>query len=38
MSAAPAAAAAEVATPGESGTLDVSASLVLTVEVSPAGR
>ena len=38
MSAAPAAAAAEVATPVESGTLDVSASLVLTVEVSPAGR
>ncbi len=35
MSAAPAAAAAEVATPVESGTLDISASLVLTVEVAP---
>ncbi len=38
MSAAPAAAAAEVATPVESGTLEVSASLVLTVEVGPQGR
>jgi uncharacterized protein YggE len=36
MSAAPAAAAAEVATPVESGTLDISASVVLTVEVAPA--
>jgi uncharacterized protein YggE len=35
MSAAPAAAAAEMATPVESGTLDISASLVLTVEVAP---
>ena len=38
MSAAPAAAAAEVATPVESGTLEVSVSLVLTVEVGPQGR
>jgi hypothetical protein len=36
MSAAPAAAAAEMATPVESGTLDISASVVLTVEVAPA--
>jgi hypothetical protein len=35
MSAAPTAAAAEVATPVESGTLDISASLVLTVEAAP---
>jgi hypothetical protein len=33
--AAPTAAAAEVATPVESGTLDIAASLVLTVEVAP---
>ena len=38
MSAAPAASAAEVATPVESGTLEVTASLVLTVEVGPQGR
>jgi uncharacterized protein len=36
MAATPAAAAAEVATPVESGTLEISASVVLTVEVSPA--
>jgi uncharacterized protein len=35
MSAASAATAGEVATPVESGTLDISASLVLTVEVAP---
>jgi uncharacterized protein YggE len=29
---------AEVATPVEAGTLDVTADVVLTVEVSPAGR
>ncbi len=38
MAAAPAAAAAEVATPVESGTLEISASVVLTVEVGPAAR
>ena len=38
MSAAPAASAAEIATPVESGTLELSASLVLTVEVGPQGR
>ena len=35
MAAAPAAAKADVATPVESGTLDVSASLTLSVEVAP---
>ena len=38
MAAAPAAMAAEVATPVESGTLEISASVVLTVEVGPAGH
>jgi len=38
MAAAPAAAAAEVATPVESGSLEISAGVVLTVEVAPASR
>ena len=38
MAAAPASARAEVATPVESGTLEVAADVVLTVEVAPRWR